>query len=427
MRRRFWFSHYVRSRLHRRLFWAMGLAILCSVGIAALVVHFFLDRSRFDFHRIETFASNEFARAWPDDERRHELLQSLSSTFEVALNLRDIEGKLIDEAGGACPAPRYTLLVRASIGAQPLGRLEICSGEVSFMSRAPWPLGFLIFAGTLWLISGWIARRLGRPLGHLVEVTQAIGGGDLKSRARLGRHQPGEIGILAESINFMAGRIEKQIQDQKELLAAVSHEVRTPLTRLRVVSELLEESGANSKLTGEVAREVREIDDLVGQLLAHSRLEFHASQAKVLSAYDLGKTALERQGLPLDILDCQADMRLLGDPTLLGRALTNLLQNAQIHGQGATKLSISSEPGKFVFQVEDRGPGIPAVDHGTIFDPFVGPSLSPGASGLSSLGLGLSLVQRIARAHGGEAQANNRSDGGARVSFWIAANSLSSG
>lgn len=401
----------------------MGLAILCSAIIAMLAVQLFFEKPRFDFHHMERFTSAEFARVWPDTERRHELLESLSGTFDVALSLRDVQGTLVDSAGGSCSAPRFTLLVRAAPDAEPLGRLEACGGGASLMNRAPWPIGFLIFAGTLWLISGWIARRLGRPLGHLVEVTQAIGGGDLKSRARLGRHQPGEIGILAESINYMAGRIEKQIQDQKELLAAVSHEVRTPLTRLRVVAELLEESGANSKLTSELAREVHEIDDLVGQLLAHSRLEFYASQAKVLSAFDLGKTALERQGLSLGLLQCEPDLRLLGDATLLGRALTNLLQNAAIHGQGATKLIISSEPNKILFQVDDQGPGISPAEQSTIFDPFVGRDASPVASGLASLGLGLSLVRRIARAHGGDAQAQNRPEGGARVSFWIKASS----
>jgi two-component system, OmpR family, sensor kinase len=391
----------------------MSLAILGAFGVAVLVVHTLAPHPRFDAHRIEAFAATEFARVWNEPTRRHELVTSLSETFELELTLRDRQGAVVDQVGDTCSSPNYTLVVRAEPRAGALGSLDVCSAA-SFGFKTPWFLGFATFAGTLWLMSGFLAHRLGRPLGHLVEVTRAIGAGDLKSRARLGRHQPGEIGILAESINFMAGRIEKQIQDQKELLAAVSHEVRTPLARLRVVEELLEGRGADPKLTAELGREVREIDDLVGQLLAHSRLEFHASQVKNLSALDLAKTALERQGLSLGLLDCPEDLELTGDATLLGRAFTNLLQNAEVHGRGTSKFLITALAGTLRFQVEDRGPGIPDNELERIFDPFVG----RGAGG-SSLGLGLSLVRRIARAHGGDAWAENHAAGGARVGFWI--------
>src|SRR5690606_36622119 len=165
-----------------------------------------------------------------------------------------------------------------------------------------------------------------------------IGSGKLSSRARLGRHEAGELGILAESINDMATRIEKQLDDQKELLAAVSHEMRTPLARLRVISELLEDQAAPNKLTSDMQREIVELDDLIDQLLANSRLEFHALRSTEHDASQLVLRCLARKGLPQELfvpsVGEERELRVLGDATLLGRALLNLFNNAELHGGG---------------------------------------------------------------------------------------------
>jgi signal transduction histidine kinase len=231
---------------------------------------------------------------------------------------------------------------------------------------------------------------------------------------RLGHHHKGEVGTLADSINEMAKRIERQLKDQRELLAGVSHEIRSPLARLRVLAELLQGGSPTPDLHEKIELEVAEIDDLVGKLLASSRLDFEALDLQVLCARDVALRALERAGLPPELLtDTSADAALCGDATLLSRALGNLLENSQHHAQGVESLTLRASETHVCLEVADRGPGLSeqALAHG--FDPFYRGSQDGQSSSRGALGLGLSLVRRIARAHGGDATIENRPQGGA--------------
>lgn len=278
-------------------------------------------------------------------------------------------------------------------------------------------LGAPILVGiALWLASGVIAWRLTRPLMQVIRVTRDIRDGKLESRIELGRHA-GELGILAQSVNDMAARIEKQIADQRELLAAVSHEIRTPLGHMRILLESARERAVDPAMVSDLEREVLEIDRLVGQLLAGSRLDFGTLDRRALDAADLAATALERAGLPAEKLEVTTpDASLAGDPTLLARALANLIDNAQRHAGGAVRLGVRAEESSVVFEVDDGGPGFSREDLGRAFESFY----RGRQRGHGSLGLGLSLVRRIAVAHGGRAWAENLPGGGARVSFSVA-------
>jgi two-component system OmpR family sensor kinase len=268
----------------------------------------------------------------------------------------------------------------------------------------------------LWMASGIIAWRLTRPLLQVIRVTRDIRDGKLESRMELGRHA-GELGVLAESVNDMAARIEKQIADQRELLAAVSHEIRTPLGHMRILLESARERQVDPAMVADLEREVLEVDRLVAQLLAGSRLDFGTLDRRSLDAADLAALALERAGLAPELLDVTAsDVSLAGDPTLLARALANLLDNAERHAGGAVRLAIRADQASVVFEVDDRGPGFAAEDLARAFESFY----RGRERGHGSLGLGLSLVRRIADAHGGRAWAENLPGGGARVAFSVA-------
>jgi len=277
---------------------------------------------------------------------------------------------------------------------------------------------FVALAGiALWAVSGLIARRLVWPLRQVVRVAQDIGSGKLKSRVELGPHQHGEVGVLADAINDMADRIEQQMADQRELLAGVSHEIRSPLTRLRVLLEIGNERGVDAHMLEEMEQELLEVDSLVGELLASARLDFSAIETRSLDARDLAGRALERAGLDGELLDAPAGrLPVDADPTLLSRALANLLDNARKHGDGARRLRVRKEPDELAFEVEDAGPGFSEADLPRIFESFVRGE----RGGASSLGLGLSLVRRIAEAHAGRVWAENRDGGGARVGFSVA-------
>ena len=278
---------------------------------------------------------------------------------------------------------------------------------------------FVAVAAVLWMASGAMAWRLTRPLFQVIRVARAIGDGKTGTRMELGRHG-GELGVLADSINDMAARIEKQLADQRELLAAVSHEIRTPLGHMRILLETARDRRVEPALLDDLEREVLEVDRLVAQLLAGSRLDFDAVDRRALDAAEVAALALERAGIDAARLEVATDdTRVEGDPTLLARALGNLLDNAARHGDGATRLRVRAgegdDAGALVFEVDDAGPGFADADLGRVFESFYRGE----RRGAGSLGLGLALVRRIAVAHGGRATAENLPGGGARVAFSV--------
>jgi two-component system OmpR family sensor kinase len=294
---------------------------------------------------------------------------------------------------------------------------------------APW-LALGGAALILWMASGGIAWAVTRPLIELVSVARDIGEGKLDRRMRLrpmgdfsAPHHGGEVAILADAVNTMAARIEQQLADQRELLAGVSHELRTPLGHLRVLIDTARErpefGAAAQPMFDELEREVVELDGLVDQLLVHSRLEFDRIERIELDPVALAVRALERVGEDASKLEVETEVEtIVADPTLLGRALANLLSNARTHGRGLERLRVhDGDGGALCFSVEDRGPGFAEGEPERVFASFVQGRARAGGS----LGLGLSLVERIAKAHGGAVWARNRADGGACVGLSVAA------
>jgi signal transduction histidine kinase len=264
----------------------------------------------------------------------------------------------------------------------------------------------------LWIGAGMIAWQLARPFVAVVRAAREIGNGKLSTR--IDTHHGGELGALAGAINDMARRIEKQMRDQRQLLAVVSHELRTPLGHMRVLLETGRDTGgADARLIDELEREVIDLDRLVDRLLASSRLEFATLDRRKIDLVAIAVNAVETAGVPADRLSVDGDVRAFGDATLLRRAIANLLDNARVHGGGAVAVCVARRGGEVVVTVDDDGPGVPAERREAMFEAF-----ARGGDG-GSLGLGLALVRRIAAAHGGRAWIEDRPGGGARVGFSI--------
>jgi signal transduction histidine kinase len=401
-------GHPHRGLLRGRIFRWFGAAILSTGIVVALVFHLLGDAGYWARQRDGAlrFVGERIARSWDDPPARAEFVASLGRDLDLGLALHDGAGQVVDRAG-ACDRPDFTVPVPGR------GVLDVCVAHRSV--GQPWRLGLALLAavGVLWAASGRIARRIARPIVHLADVARDLGDGKLASRARLDWREPGEIGTLTTAVNDMAGKIEKQMHDQRELLAAVSHELRTPLGHMRVIGDLLASTGDPVHLA-QLEREVIEMDRLVGELLAGARLDFSALATTRLDAAALAATALERLHLPADRLHVEAGDRMVdADPTLLVRAIGNLVDNAERHGKGLLRLSVRSRPGHLVIEAEDAGPGFTDAELARAFEPFQRRA-GAGDDG-RSLGLGLSLVRRIAEAHRGSAYVRNREGGGAVV------------
>lgn len=284
----------------------------------------------------------------------------------------------------------------------------------------------LVMVALLWIAAGVISWRLTLPLVELERVTRALGAGDLDARARAPRRGPRELSAIAEAVNDMAARITRQLRDQRELLAAVSHEIRTPLGHLRVLLDTARDQGTPPALLAELEREVLEVDALVDQLLASSRLDFGALDRRELDVAVEAARALERLGVDASVLDVESDRCVAAaDATLLRSALANLVRNAVEHGGGVTRLAVrrGGAPGGATIEVEvdDAGPGFRPDDLPRVFEPFYRGQGGGDKPARGSLGLGLSLVERVARAHGGAVRAANLPGGGARVTLALPA------
>lgn len=418
-----WHRH---RRLQHQLFAWLALTIVATVVVVALALRVF-EPSEFPFavrlRQLSGFASAQFAERWHDVAARERLARQVAESFDATLWLADAGGAAPYRAGpGDCHGPTHGITVRAPGGA-PLGEVSVClrAARRLHASSALFVLGAA--ALVLWTAAALVARRITRPLSLLIDATREIGAGNLAARVRLGRHQKGELGTLAESVNDMAQRIERQLRDQRELLAVVSHEVRSPLTRLRLCAELLRANAADATALSALEREVDDLDVLVGKLLANSRLDFEVLTKARVSGRDLFTRVLGRRRLDPALLDDQssgAEAEL--DATLVARALDNLLDNAVRHGGGVRRCVLRrtvAPDGRALlcFEVWDEGAGFDAAALPRVFDAFFRGRGTPREAG--QLGLGLALVRRISRAHGGDAWAENLSTGGARVGFSV--------
>lgn len=268
----------------------------------------------------------------------------------------------------------------------------------------------LLFA--VWPLAWMAAWRIAWPLRHLADIAAEIRAGRLQSRDAL-PEGGGEVGQVADALRGVSDRVAKQLRDQRALLAAVSHELRSPLGRARVLVEMAREGSAGAGVHDDLQAEIDAMDRLVGDLLAASRIDFEAVAPVELDAGDLVRRAGELARLPPGAVSVDEAGVVRVDPTLMTRALVGLVDNARRYGGGTIRLAARGRVGWVRFVVDDEGPGFPG-DPEQAFQPFWrGPDAPP----RSGEGLGLALVRQIAEAHGGEAGAENRSEGGARV--WI--------
>ena len=325
-------------------------------------------------------------------------------------------------------------------GSEPAARRS--SSSSSFWLQAPfgfiWLLGLVGLAVALGAYP--VVRRLTKRLEGLQKGVERWGDGDLTTRLPVqGRD---EVAFLAARFNAAAERVQTLLQSHKALLANASHELRSPLARIRMGLELLGRDSASSGQRAEIARSIEELDQLIDEILLASRLDVRdANDAGALGPTEeidlVGLAAEEcaRTGAELEVAEGASPVLVQGHARLLRRVLRNLLENARRHGvpvsgggmpdESRVRLHISVQavegpapagapgrPAMAIVAVDDHGPGVPPELRDRIFEPFY---RLPGASEREGgVGLGLSLVKSIALRHRGSIRCEEAPGGGAR-------------
>lgn len=251
-----------------------------------------------------------------------------------------------------------------------------------------------------------VVRRLTRRLEALAASVDRFGQGDLAARVDVGGND--EVSSLASSFNRMADRVVALLDAHRRMLMNASHELRSPLARVRMALELHDSTPREAWLQG-MRRDCAEIDDQIEEILLASKLDT-VDTVLPEQRVDLEVLLAEesaRLGIPFDTV--AADVR--GDARLLRHLIRNLLENARKHGGGdvAARLAIDGQ-GTRVLQVSDRGAGIAEAERERIFEPFYRPA-SAAETG-DGWGLGLSLVRQIAGFHRGSVACLPRDGGG---------------
>ncbi len=294
--------------------------------------------------------------------------------------------------------PRYTSLMKD-------GRVVIFDWHLRISH--PFPYFGLLLMATLAALGSWpLVRYLTRRLNSLRQHADALVAGDLSARAEV--YGKDEIAQIALRFNQAAERIEALVNTQRVMLASASHELRSPLARIRMATSLIGDE--RPELQAQIARDIAELDTLIGDLLLASRLSSDTPQLKLGSIDLLGLAAEEarRVGASLsgDPIEIQADAHLLR------HLLRNLLENSRRHATGSVvEIELGHDEQDLTLRVLDRGPGVPESEREKIFEPFY--RLQGKAETGEGAGYGLALVRRIARLHGGDVVCLPREGGGA--------------
>ena len=403
------------KRLYLRIYLAL-LASIVAAGALFAVVHVAYDReqSRSSFESFAEVASESLPPASAPVAQQREALNRWRGRMRSAITLYAADRSLIASAGRPLPLPpgAGTGKVPDSPG---MFLLNLPDGRYLVLRRLPSTnrgrINFLMLLGAVAAVVAIgafpVVRRLTRRLERLQGSVQSWGEGKLSTRVAV--EGGDEVARLAASFNEAAGRIESLVGAQKSLLANASHELRSPLARIRMAVELLE-GAANPLIRDELKRNIAELDQLIDEVLLASRLDA-AQQATVREPVDLATIVRDecgRAGAQFDV----APTVLQGDGRLLRRLLRNLLENARRYGdQTGVTVTLREADGSVQLAVCDQGPGVPEEQRERIFEPFY---RMPGASEASGgVGLGLSLVRQIARHHGGDVRCSANAPQGA--------------
>ncbi len=274
-------------------------------------------------------------------------------------------------------------------------------------------LAFFVMAIVVTLLSVWAVRRSTAPLALFAWAAERLGR-DVNA-PDLPEEGPREVHQAAKAFNEMQRRLRSLINDRTQMLAAISHDLRTPITRLRLRAEFVEDNEQRSKMLSDL----EQMEEMIAATLAFARDDNANEPRKTLDLANLVQSICD------DASDVGGDVTYTGNqkaafsgrPLALRRALTNLVDNAVKYGQRA-RVKVDTSSKDIIITVDDDGPGIPEPELERVFEPFFRLETSRSRD-TGGTGLGLAVVRSIIRAHGGEVFLSNRAQGGLRVTVTL--------
>lgn len=423
--------------LPRSLFGRLTLLLIAVVALAVLasVVLFRVERAslvnrQVSETKVVQLLAIRAALAGTDDPERSETLEELSREYGVTIQvehdrplrgqpaggpfMRELGERLREQLGPETEirfAPRLSMLfVRIVAGDTPYWvGVQVPPRSPADDASPRALIWLLVVLAPLLAAAFGFARYLARPLRQLTAAVDRVGRGE--ATPPLPEAGPSEIAAVNRGFNAMAANLRRIEEDRALLLAGVSHDLRTPLSRLRLGVEMTARDDAMRE--GLVA-DIEEMDRIIGQFLDFARSEDGgAPQTADLNA--LVGAATERYvntGKPVAFVPGNVPP-VAAKPNAISRVVANLVDNALAYGAPPVEVSTSVQDGMACVDVADRGPGIAPGDVERLKQPFTRATASrTRADGAAGAGLGLAIVDRIARAHGGTFELLARAGGG---------------
>ncbi len=445
-----------------KIFVAFWSIILITIVIAVAVAQSYADRTRLSLQNFEA------------GDAVLEASEALRSNGRDGLTqwLRDLPGAtgsllyIVDEQGKDLLHRRLPTMIKISVRrfnergqrtqrqrldrpdvrpARPFSQLIGPDGDVYTMFVMPPQIvgtQWLAERGRAWLIglallvsggvSYLLARGISRPIKRLRESANAIADGRLDTRVAASvSERSDELGLLANDFNRMANELQRAWQKQSELTRNVSHELRSPLARLRVALELVRRKTGELAELDRIETETERLDKLIGRILEYSRLD--ADQAGVITPIDLedlvqsviDDVRYEYRDLGNDArisFEVQNPGVINGNASSLRSCVENVLRNAMQHNMedGDVQVRLGTDAGQIVISIEDQAGGVAEDELTKIFEPFYRSRTMRTEHSQRSGGLGLAIAARAIAMHGGTITASN-TDRGLRVEIRLPA------
>ncbi len=279
------------------------------------------------------------------------------------------------------------------------------------------PMELFIFSAMLLVLSlagAWIlVIQLHRPLKRLAFAAREIGRGDYPGRLK--ETGPQEMVSVTAAFNQMAADVHQLEEDRTLLLAGISHDLRTPITRIRLASEFL--SDQDEELKAGIIADTQDMDDIIDQFIGYVRYgseeQMERGDLTELIKQVVDAASKQHEGLSAELCDLPL---IEFKPMAMKRLVSNLIENAFRYGQAPVAVSTVLSESHILVKVRDHGKGIPDLDKARLFQPFARGDKARGGKGS---GLGLAIVSRIVEMHGGKIQLENHPEGGLEATFTL--------